>query len=162
MSLFNEWHRRHLAADPQEPASPPPFKVNDRVVVRDDSDDPFLAGLHGQVLNIHFTSDPEDVFGPWVVRVHIDGMRDPLNFEARELALETGPAPTPKPLVANVRQPEDEEDFASARLPKRIPFREDVPATPIYDQVREEALAVGGFANGVEADLRTLTERNGR
>ncbi len=55
-----------------------------------------------------------------------------------------------------------EEDFAATGEVPVIPFREDVPATPIYDQIREEALAVDGFAAQVEADLKALTERNGR
>jgi hypothetical protein len=158
MSLFDEWHRRHLAADPQGPASSPPFKVDDRVVVREDSDDMFLVGLHGRVLDVEHTTDPEDVFGPWRVRVHIDGMRDPLNFESHELVRETGPAPAPVPRAVVVTQPEDEEDFAADAPHPTIPFREDVSATPIYEALRSCA----AFPYQVEADLKELTERNAR
>lgn len=70
--------------------------------------------------------------------------------------------PTPEP--ASPPQPfdADEEDFAATGEVPVIPFREDVPSTPIYDQIREEALAADGFANQVEADLKELTERNAR
>lgn len=163
MSIFDEWHRRHLAADPQEPASPPPFATGDRVMVSSQFEDAaFITGTHGVVVTIEFTTDPENEYGPWDVRVLLDGDSEPMHFAAHELTRETEHAPAPQPLVVTVTQPEDEEDFASARLPKRIPFREDVPSTPIYDQIREEALAADGFASEVEADLKALTERNGR
>lgn len=112
MNPFEQWTRRHLAADPQEPASPPPFKVDDRVVVvQDEEDGMFLSGLHGTVLSVEFTSDVEDPFGPWVVRVGIDGMKkdNVLKFSSTELVPETGPAPTPEPLAVFVKQPEDTE-----------------------------------------------------
>lgn len=160
--------------DPMEPASPPPFAVDDRVVVRDDADDPFLAGLHGKVIDIHFTTDPEDVFSPWVTRVHIDGMREPLKFEARELARETGPADPPAPLTAFVKQPEDTEPpaphdddyepYTGGEVPsdsigpwlqraKELRHETVFTDTPVFDQVTAEALSADGLAAEVEAFL---------
>lgn len=164
--------------DPMEPASPPPFAAGDRVVVRDDADDQFLAGLHGKVIDIHFTADPEDVFGPWVTRVHIDGMREPLKFEARELARETGPADPPAPLTVFVKQPEDtepavpHEDEYDAPVPftptraadlesvkpwlqrARELRHETVPIdSPVFDDVVSEAMSRDGLAAEVSAYL---------
>lgn len=159
MSIFDEWHRRHLAADPQEPASPPPFATGDRVMVSSQFEDAaFITGTHGVVVSVEFTTDPENEYGPWDVRVLLDGDSEPMHFAAHELTRETEPAPTPAPMVITVTQPEDEEDFAADAIVPTIPFREDVSATPIYDALRSCA----EFGNRVEADLKALTERNGR
>jgi hypothetical protein len=159
MSLFDEWHRRHLAADPQEPASPPPFKTGDRVMVSSQFEDAaFITGTHGVVLTVEFTTDPNNEYGPWDVRVLLDGDGEPMHFAAHELTRETEPAPAPVPPVVTVTQPEDEEGFAADAPYPTIPFRENVSATPIYDELRSCA----AFPYQVEADLKALTERNAR
>lgn len=110
MSLFDQWYRRHLGADPQEPASPPPFAINNRVVVSSEFEDAaFITGSHGKVVGVQFTTDPEDEYGPWVIRVLLDLDREPMKFAAHELTRETGPAELPAPMTIFVKQPEDTE-----------------------------------------------------
>lgn len=113
MNPFEQWTRRHLAADPQEPASPPPFVVNDRVVVSSEFEDAaFITGSHGNVVGVQFTTDPEDEYGPWVIRVILDGDSEPMKFAHHELTRETGPAEPPAPVTIFVKQPEDTEPTA--------------------------------------------------
>ena len=178
MSFFD---RFRPARDPQEPATPPPFKHGDRVVVLPGTvDGVFLTGQHGVVTQVVFTTDPDDPFGPWVVFVFLDGDAQWTRFHADELTRET----TPPAVTINVTQPEDEDFTAQGEVPAdtiipvtdatgdvigRIgiasqpsvvgPDREQLQETPVYDQVREEALAERMFAAKVEADLKTLTER---
>ena len=102
--------------DPMEPASPPPFVERDRVVVQslndaEDLDGQILNGQHGEVTAVWFTANPDDAFGPWVVKVRIDGDVEAMLFHADELVRETK-APTPAPWVAKVTvsQPEDDPD----------------------------------------------------
>jgi hypothetical protein len=161
MSNFNDWARRHLANDPQEPASPPPFTVEDRVAVQAPAvDGGFSIHGVGVVASVDYITDPEDPYGPWAVSVIFDGTTRPMLFNSSEI--------TPD---AHTRA-EDFEPYTGQgevpALPKRLaamggtPSREQLPESPIYDQVREEALAVDGFADQVERDLKALTEGDAR
>ena len=144
MSIFDEWHRRHLAHDP---APTPPFQAGQHVViVTTDADSMFVNGLDGRVLDINPVTDPEDPYFPWQVGVLVHAFQTRMAFCSTELR----------------HADNDDEDFAAARLPKRIPFTEDVSAAPIYDSVRAEHRSCTEFGNQVEADLKALTERNGR
>lgn len=143
MSQPNEGHR-HLTN--HEPI--PPFEAGQRVViVTTDADSMFINGVGGIVTSVDYRPDPEDAFGPWQVGVLVDA---PIGLQMAFSSTELRHAD------------DDTEDFAATGEVPAIPFREDVPATPIFDQIREEALAVDGFANQIEADLRVLTERNAR
>lgn len=99
--------------DPQEPASPPPFAIDERVVISSEFEDTaFITGSHGKVVGAQFTTDPEDEYGPWVIRVLLD--REPMKFAAHELTRETGDAwrryvAIPERPVIFVKQPEDTE-----------------------------------------------------
>lgn len=135
MNPFEQWTRRHLAADPQEPASPPPFAAGDRVVVSPHAmDGMFVSGHHGVVVGAEFTTDPEDVYGPWIIRVRLDGQRDALKFHAAELTREgEHEEPESGPVTVFVKQPEDteppsphEDDFESytgADLDAPVPYK---------------------------------------
>lgn len=173
---FKDWYHRHLESDPMEPASPPPFREGDRVVVSSEFEDSaFITGSHGKVISAEFTTDPEDEYGPWVIRVLLDGDSTPMKFAAHELTRETGPAEAPTPMVVTVTQPEDVEDFAADEPVPYVPTEtvvspsllpwiqrakelrfETLPETPVFDQVREDALSADGLAAEVEAYLASV------
>lgn len=166
---FSDWYHRHLQApDPQEPASPPPFKSGDRVIVQsltehvEDLDGQILNGQHGTVVAVWFTTDPEDVFGPWTVKVRLDGDSDDLNFAAAELVRETEPPAPAGPTTVTVTQPEDDEpvpyvptgevpaDGVQHWIQRAKELRHE---TPVYDDVAASAMARDGLAAEVEAYL---------
>lgn len=174
---FNDWFHRHLAD--AEPATPPPFTPGARVIVSVGVLNAPLARRRGAVLSVEHTTDPNNPYGPWVVTVLLDVDQTRMVFHAAELTREPKPLNSPADIAAAFGVPEsvlveppmphadDYEPYTpvgevppTCSLP--LPFRENIPATPIYDQIREEALAVDGFANQVEADLRVLTEGGAR
>lgn len=167
MNLFDQWRRRHLAADPQEPASPPPSTAGDRVVVSSEFEDAaFITGTHGKVIGVEFTTDPEDEYGPWIIWVLLDGDSEPTKFAAQELTRETGPAEPSVPLTVFVKQPEDTEPPAPhgpatptadvahwVQRAKELRHERISFDTPIYDDVNASAMAADGLAAEVSAYL---------
>lgn len=133
---FYDWAHRHLAGnDPApEPASPPPFKTDDRVVVSPHAMDAmFVGGRHGIVVGVEFTTDENDPYGPWIIRVRLDGQRDVLKFHAAELTREGEHEEPTEAVTVFVKQPEDteppaphEDDFepyAGADLDAPVPYK---------------------------------------
>jgi hypothetical protein len=155
MSLFDNWVRRIVAGDPMEPASPPPFAIGDRVVVSAAvMDGMFTSGRCGEVIGVEFITDREDAFGPWKISVLLDGDHLKMAFAASELTHE------PKHQTVDEVAAEFGVDLNEPvpYVPVIGPEREQLPETPVYDQVRDEALAEHMFASKVETDLKTLTE----
>lgn len=175
MNPFEQWTRRHLAADPMEPASPPPFAKGDRVVVSPHAmDGMFVSGHHGVVVSVEFTTDTEDVYGPWIIRVRLDGQRDVLKFHAAELTREGEHEEPSGPVVTFVKQPEDTEPpapheddyepYTGGEVPaqgvahwiqraKELRHETVFTDTPVYDDVVASAMAADGLAAEVSAYL---------
>lgn len=176
MHPFENWYHRHLADnDPApEPASPPPFVETDRVVVSvpadhaEDLDGQILNGQHGTVVEVRFTSDPDDVYGPWVIKVLIDRDSEPMMFHADELRRETTDPSAAEPVVVSVKQPEDDPDQPVPYVPaslepwiqraKELRHEAVFTDTPVYDDVVAEALSADGLAAEVEAWLAAQTD----
>jgi hypothetical protein len=164
MSIFD---RFKSSPDPQEPASPPPFRITDRVIVSGAAlDGMFTAGLHGAVVNVEFTTDENDPYGPWVIMVAPDGLRDILKFHAAELTREPKHAAPAAPPVVTVTQPEDEAYSPQGEVPsddlagwiqraKELRHETVFTDTPVYDDVSASAMARDGLAYEVEAWLAT-------
>lgn len=162
---FSDWYHRHLQApDPMEPASPPPFKEGERVVVSSSFEDgAFLDGYRGVVVAVEFTTNTDDPFGPWVIRVMLDNDKTPTKFHADELTREGEHTEPTEPPTVTVTQPED--------IDTPVPYvpTGEVPAdgvqhwiqrakelrheTPVYDDVAASAMARDGLAAEVEAYL---------
>lgn len=157
MALF-KWQRRLQAEDPQEPASPPPFKVTDRVVVTSSFEDgAFLDGYRGTVVGVQFTTDPDDPYGPWVIQVQVDGLRDLLKFHASELAREPEHEEPAEAPVVTVTQPEDTLAPWLQRA-KELRYETVFPHTPVFDAVTAEALSRDGLAAEVESFLAEVAD----
>jgi hypothetical protein len=149
MSIF-DWFKG--APDPQEPASPPPFTVGDRVTVSPAAvDGMFLGGRRGVVVSHQFTTDPEDVFGPWIIWVILDDDPTRQKFHAAELTrAPKHVAPLPRRVIS-VTQPEDTEEYTGqGEIPPTGYLLEE---TPLYDDVSQSAMARDGLAAEVEAWL---------
>lgn len=173
---WKDWAHRHLQApDPQEPASPPPFAIGERVIATipavgaGDRD----HARHGKVVAVEFVTDPDNPYGPWMITVLLDGETMKAAFHAAELTREPKPA-------RHLATPEPEEDFAADEpvpyLPVVGPEREQLPDTPSADPTpfaievrngidgpvaaRAEFEVEKVFADKVEADLAELTARN--
>jgi hypothetical protein len=176
MNPFEQWTRRHLAADPQEPASPPPFAIGERVVVSPHAMDAmFLGGHHGRVTATTFTTDENDPYGPWVITVILDGDPTPMKFHAAELTREgEHEEPSSEPVTVFVKQPEDTElpaphegdyepytggevsaDSVASWIQRAKELRhETMPIdSPVYDDVVASAMAGDGLAAEVSAYL---------
>jgi hypothetical protein len=167
MSLFDRWQRRLIAADPQEPASPPPFTARDRVVVSPQAvDGMFLGGRHGIVTDIEFTTDPEDVFGPWIVSVILDDDPQPMKFHAAELTREHETREHTEAVTVAVTQPEDDEPVPYTPVvantdslapwiqrAKELRYETVFTDTPVFDDVVSQAMAADGLAAEVSAYL---------
>lgn len=161
MNLFDRWQRRHLAADPMEPASPPPFQPRDRVVVSAPHMDGFFThGHHGIVVDVEFTTDDNDPFGPWIIFVVLDGDPARQRFHAAELTRETEPPAPVEPPTITVTQPEDDDEPVPyvptdgggqhwIQCAKELRHE----TTPLYDDVAASAMARDGLAAEVEAYL---------
>lgn len=158
---FRAWFRP--GNDPQEPASPPPFAPADRVVVSPRAiDGMFLGGHHGTVEQVDFTTDPDNPFGPWVVKVLLDGQSETMSFHAAELTRETQDPEPPEAVKVTITQPEDDDFTADAPIPYVLSYTQVGPEREqLSPQVSSDpgAKIEWAFANKVEADLAELTQR---
>lgn len=158
---MNPRQRRRQVAKKQQT---PPFEMGERVIVLDTADDAmFIGGARGIVIGVDLNTDPREPFGPWVVSVELDnGLK--LAFDPAELRRETEP-PAPH---------EDEHDRPVPFVPTTKAKLENLKTwiqrarelqyeglgedNPVYDDVRQEAMAADGLAAEVSAYLAQVVD----